>query len=291
MRVSENVEPLGRGVILSSREYPQWQGFAFDVTSAPASGELFTTNLDHYWVAVVVSGQNTVHLRSGSEDRVVTFSAGSFCGYPAGQHWDYLHWDGQAVESINVHLDLKQLKFADLHFEDRPHLGSTFSSSADLSITHLVAGMRHEIETGCLSGRAFAESLSLALAARVDALGDKRAPARQHGRDRLSAGSVRRVTDYIENSLEEEISIGDLANLLQLSASRLSVCFRNTFGMPVHRYILSRRIARAVVLLRTQRSELADIAQCCGFASQSHFTDTFRRFLGITPRRYRDGGR
>lgn len=288
MRVSRCVETSEARVILSSRDNPLWQGFAFQVNAAPASHESFGTCVDHYWMAVIASGHNSTHLRTGRENRVVTFSPGSFCAYPAGQHWDYARWEGQPMEGITIFLDLNQLKAIDVLFEQRPRLEATFRSSTDPGITGIVASMRHELETGCLSGRVFAESLSLALAARVDALGGARAPMQDQGRHRLSAASARRVTDYIETFLGDEISIGDLARLLQLSASRFAVCFRNTFGVPVHRYILSRRIARAVVMLRTQETEIAEIAQYCGFSSQSHFTETFRRFLGVTPRRFRD---
>jgi AraC family transcriptional regulator len=211
-----------------------------------------------------------------------------FCGYPPGQHWDYARCDGDPLESISISLDLTQLMSGHVLFDQRPRLDATFCSGTDLSITYIVASMRHELETGCLSGRVFAESLSLALAARVDALGGGRAHLKDQGRNRLSAASAARIAEYIETFLDREISIGELARLQQLSASRFAVCFRSTFGLPVHRYILSRRIARALVMLRTRRADLAEIAQCCGFASQSHFTETFRRFVGITPRRYRD---
>jgi AraC family transcriptional regulator len=288
MRASKYVESPGPRVILSSRDNPQWHGFSLQVTSTPESYESFATRFDHYWMAVIVSGQNAARLRRGREERVVTFSAGSFCAYPAGQHWDHVRWDGQPVESIGIYLDLNQLKFIDVLYEQRPRLEATFCSSTDPGIIAIAASMRHELETGCLSGRVFAESLSLALAARVDALGGGSARMQYQGRHRLSAASARRTTEYIETFLDDEISIGDLARLMQLSASRFAVCFRHTFGMPVHRYILSRRIARAVVMLRTRSAGIAEIAQCCGFSSQSHFTETFRRFLGITPRRYRD---
>jgi AraC family transcriptional regulator len=288
MRVSRYVEPSGPRLILSSRDNTRWHGFSLQVASVPSSYESFATPFDRYWMSVIVSGHNSAHLRTGREDRVVTFSPGSFCGYPAGQHWDHVHWDGQPVESISISIDLNQLKFVDVLFEQRPRLEATFCSSTDPGIIGIVASMRHELETGCLSGRVFAESLSLALAMRIDALGGGNADIHVQGRHRLSAASARRITDYIETFLGNEISIGDLAGLLQLSASRFAFCFRNTFGVPVHRYILSRRIARSVVMLRTQRTEIVEIAQSCGFASQSHFTETFRRFLGITPRRYRD---
>ncbi len=64
--------------------------------------------------------------------------------------------------------------------------------------------------------------------------------------------------------------------------------FKASFGIAPHRYVVERRIARAKHRLAEGRDGLADIALACGFASQSHFTRSFRQATGTT--RPRGGG-
>ncbi|MEH3148056.1 MAG: AraC family transcriptional regulator [Methylobacterium frigidaeris] len=63
--------------------------------------------------------------------------------------------------------------------------------------------------------------------------------------------------------------------------------FKASFGVPPHRYVVERRIARARDLLAGGRESLAGIALACGFASQSHFTRSFRQATGVTPAAWR----
>ena len=63
--------------------------------------------------------------------------------------------------------------------------------------------------------------------------------------------------------------------------------FRESFGVPPHQYLLSRRLARARDLLRNSTLALGDVALACGFASASHFANRFKQSLGSTPGEYR----
>jgi AraC family transcriptional regulator len=63
--------------------------------------------------------------------------------------------------------------------------------------------------------------------------------------------------------------------------------FQHSMGESVHRYVTSRRIERAQVLLRTGILSLPEIAETVGFSDQSHFTTVFKRHLQVTPSAYR----
>ncbi|MCY1504723.1 HTH-type transcriptional activator RhaS [compost metagenome] len=97
----------------------------------------------------------------------------------------------------------------------------------------------------------------------------------------------RRVAEYIEQNLAEPLSLGELAGLAALSEYHFARMFRASFGMPPHRYLLARRLARACRLLRESPLPLGEIALACGFASASHFANRFREALGGTPGEYR----
>jgi AraC-like DNA-binding protein len=75
--------------------------------------------------------------------------------------------------------------------------------------------------------------------------------------------------------------------LAGLSAKHFARAFRQSTGVPPHRWLIEKRIERAKALLLGGGLSLAEIALACGFADQSHFTAAFRRGTGITPGAYR----
>jgi AraC-like DNA-binding protein len=95
------------------------------------------------------------------------------------------------------------------------------------------------------------------------------------------------VIDYIESSLEQDLSLYDLASLVGLSVFHFARAFKSTFGVAPYRYILQRRIVRAKSLLRTTDGTVTAIALQVGFSSQSRFTQVFAQLTGSTPTGYR----
>lgn len=112
-------------------------------------------------------------------------------------------------------------------------------------------------------------------------------PQARHHRSGLGASRRRLIIEHIEKHLDEELRLGNLAKLANLSRHHFCRAFKVTFGMPPGRYITERRIDRAKGLLRDSRRSITEIALDLGFASHSHFTDAFRKITGITPSRYR----
>ncbi len=99
--------------------------------------------------------------------------------------------------------------------------------------------------------------------------------------------SLSRVTDYIMANLDQELSLTDLATVAELSPSYFLRAFKSATGQTPHRFLMERRVQRACELLRRTDLPLAEVTYACGFASQSHMTDAFKRHLGIPPGRYR----
>ena len=113
------------------------------------------------------------------------------------------------------------------------------------------------------------------------------APPKPVWRGGLAPGALRRVKERIEASLADRISLDQLAKIAGLSGCHFSRAFRQSVGVPPHRYILSRRIAAAARLIEETNRALIDIALACGFSDHSHFTRSFVRITGETPREYR----
>jgi len=268
-----------------------WAGFPLMARRSGNAGRSLGVEFPTYWLAVVVRGSCAVKLRSAGKERRLTFSSGHFAGYPAGQHWDDLEYRG-SVESINVSCDWSALKDTRLsESEATPSLAAIYACVADEGITAICKSMLQEILAGCPSGRVYAESLSLALASRLDGISRACAGRRVLGarNGRLGVARSLSLEEYIAESLAEDISISQLASVAGLSPSHFAASFRRTFGVTAHRYIVEQRIDKAKSMLRRDRS-IAEIALDCGFSSQSHFAEAFRRATGLTPGEYRRDG-
>lgn len=103
----------------------------------------------------------------------------------------------------------------------------------------------------------------------------------------LPQAKVRRVNEYIEAHLDDDVSLKDLAEIAGLSPYHFARVFKLATGESPYHYLGSRRLARAQELLSATDLPLAELALTCGFASQSHFTAAFTKSIGISPGRYR----
>lgn len=94
--------------------------------------------------------------------------------------------------------------------------------------------------------------------------------------------------DYIYSHIKERITIEALAEHVQLSPSHLSHLFKKETGMTVNDYIREKKIEKAQNLLKYCDYSMIEIATYLSFSSQSHFIQTFKKLVGMTPKRYRD---
>jgi chromate reductase, NAD(P)H dehydrogenase (quinone) len=99
---------------------------------------------------------------------------------------------------------------------------------------------------------------------------------------------LQRVTEYMEEHLQDNLSLDQLARETDYSRAHFLRMFRATTGKTPHQYLTQRRIERAKsMLLETEKISLTDIAAWCGFSSQSHMTRVFREQVGVTPSEFK----
>lgn len=99
--------------------------------------------------------------------------------------------------------------------------------------------------------------------------------------------ALRRLPEYIEAHLGENLDIASLAREAGLSPQALTRSFREVFGLTIHQYVLTRRLERAKHLLLATDTSVVNIALETGFSSQSHLSTVFRRLVGATPGQFR----
>ncbi|MBB5189392.1 AraC family transcriptional regulator [Silvimonas terrae] len=150
----------------------------------------------------------------------------------------------------------------------------------DTRFQHMAWALQAELEAAETSDPLLAESLCTAMVVRL--LGD--APSLQNRRYALTPRTAARVVDYIESHLDQRLTLTELAALVDLSVPHFKVQFKATLGVPVHRYIVQRRVELARHLLLAGKLSASQIALEAGFAHQSHMAHWMGRLLGIRPR-------
>ncbi len=101
-------------------------------------------------------------------------------------------------------------------------------------------------------------------------------------------GMAYRLAEYVDNHLEEELSLTALAELMHYNASYLSRAFKEQMGINLNKYILQARMRSACMLLEKSNDRIGDIAAKVGFHNSRHFAKVFQQNVGLAPQTYRD---
>jgi AraC family transcriptional regulator len=157
----------------------------------------------------------------------------------------------------------------------------------DAQILHLGLMLQAELIAGCPGGRLYGEALATALAIHLLQHYTVRPPQMPTYHGGLPQARLRRVLEYIQAHLDQELSLAALAAMAQMSPYYFSRLFKQSTGLSPHQYVLQQRVEWAKRLLAEAQLSIADIAHHVGFASQAHLTMVFRQWVGTTPRQYR----
>ena len=103
----------------------------------------------------------------------------------------------------------------------------------------------------------------------------------------LSTLSVSRAKEYLESSLAGDVSMKDAAASLSMSPALFIKTFREATGMTPHKWVVQRRLDKAVTFLENTDLSISEIALACGFTDQSHFARVFSAHKGTSPRKWR----
>jgi AraC-like DNA-binding protein len=108
---------------------------------------------------------------------------------------------------------------------------------------------------------------------------------------RIGRIDLGRIDLFIQRHIDRAISVNELAQVACLSLSHFHAQFKDAAGMTPHQYLLEARLRHATHLLCESKLSLVQVAEDCGFSSQSALTTAMSRHLGMTPKRLREAGR
>lgn len=103
----------------------------------------------------------------------------------------------------------------------------------------------------------------------------------------LPSQKLQQVIDYINNHLAHNLSLAELAAIVQISPHYFSHWFKQSTGVSPHQYVIKCRVERAKQLLLTGEFTITEVASCVGFANQGHLNRHFKRFFGVNPKHIR----
>jgi AraC family transcriptional regulator len=271
---------------LSSADHP-WAGYMFEETESPS-----VSVSRHSWhrttLFLCTGGHGTNHWKHRGiwhDDRVrpgSLFIARADSEIQA--RWATNSWPTMVLQLDNsklAHMAPDQVSAIE------NSLVSAMATYNDRLATLMLA-MREEVREGCPSGRLFGESISLALLAHL--AGKYATPGREDDTNsKLSPAQKRSLADYVRENMASDITVMELAMLVQMSPSHFTRVFKATFGVTPYRFVMYERIEGAKSMLASTNLSASQVAMAFGFSSQSHFVKVFRQFTGVTPKQYKTG--
>ncbi|WP_341702801.1 AraC family transcriptional regulator [Ferrovibrio sp.] len=290
-----SIDPLvGTGRLRASEQYAvllndgTWRdgGLLFDRRRWGCSDAEMTWSSSHHLVVLTETGgsSHTEIQTSGDPGYVGIDKPGVLSVVPAGIERRCAFRNADLIYSA---LWIDPTLHESLGLQVNSELWRPMLNGADVVITALMTALRDDMTNGIETSTSYMDHAAALVLLRLDALAGRQRPSMSRSLQPLSTSCMRRIDSYIDAHLAEDISLTALAGLFDVSVDTLARRFRATTGTPPYAYVLTRRVHRACLLLQTTKTPIADIALSLGFASQSHFSTTFRRAMGVTPHRFR----
>lgn len=270
-----------------SVERAEWNGVRVHrATVLP--GRMLEHESECHEVSVNIAGTLTTEKRSATGRLIkTTGTGGNICITPSGQSIS-AHWD-KPLDNLGFALDSKfvsdvaaengfsrDVEFIEVYKKKDPliqSLGISLLESAS-AVTSL----------GRLYADSLIQTLTLHLLSNYTTAFNKPAP-KSGG---LSGYKLRRVTEYIDARLDEEITLNELAAVAELSSFHFVRAFRKSTGKTPQQFLMHRRVERAKELLSRPDLPIVEVGLRTGFKNQSHFTTLFRKYTNFTPKIWRE---
>jgi AraC family transcriptional regulator len=202
---------------------------------------------------------------------------------PAGHTYREWHETGMPIHITYFYLD-------PIRLQQRAETEAVYAPRVffeDPILWETAAKLRSVIKSRRSEGGRYSEALANVLVHELSRSGHDRAQETQASRGGLTGWQMRAITSYIEEHLEEETSLITLARIARLSQYHFCRAFKQSFGIPPHRYHVHRRIERAKILMADRQNSVTSVGLTLGYSQASSFTVAFRKITGQKPSEFR----
>ncbi len=157
----------------------------------------------------------------------------------------------------------------------------------DPLIKQIGLAIKREIQISISDSRLYIESAANMLAVHLLKRYSTRKVIVKEYADGLPKYKLKEITDYINDNLNENLSLAQMSQIAQMSPHYFATLFKQSIGIAPHQYITKCRIEKAKSLLASRELSVTQISDAVGFKSQSHFAKVFCKYVGITPRKFK----
>ena len=269
------------------KQQARWNGVRVN-RARVLPGRMLEHTAAFHEINISVSGSLTTERISASGRKIITKgSAGGLCITPAGQPISAV-WE-KPLDHLGIFLDPAFVVQTAIENRFNPNFEFTeIYKNKDLLIQHIGLTLLAEAEAETSAGRLYADSLIQTLTLHLLKNYSTANFVREHLNGGLSGYKLRRVQEFINENLEEDLSLAEIAAVADLSQYHFARSFRKTTGFTPQQFLMQQRIERAKDLLAKDDLPIVEISLRTGFKNQSHFTTLFRKYTKFTPKLWRE---
>lgn len=259
-------------------------GLALQLRSDPA-GVLEVPELQRALVAIHIGPAAKVSCRRGGESHTGSAVHGDIDIIPAltSSRWE-IHDQNDTALILGLPPSLLDSVAEEHGFDSHRVAIRNRFQIRDTQLENICWALKAEMEANYPSGRLYTDSLAVSVASRLVSTYSSVAACAVTKSGGLDGRRFKQTLAYIEDHLDQDLSLSRIAALTGVSPSHFKTLFRESAGVPVHQYVIQRRIERAKDLLMQNRLSIAEIALATGFSHQSHLARHMRRSVGLPPR-------
>ena len=252
------------------------------------SGELIEPGASFHEVNIMLAGNLTIEKHNANGNTEINRGTrGNVCLTTAGQSLK-ASWDDK-LECLTINLKPSFVEQVALEnrFTSRFELIDIYKRRDPL-IHQIGLALIEEMNSETPAGRIYAESLSQTLVFHLLKNYSTAHFAPENTNGGLSGYKLRRVKEFINENLDHDLNLAEMAAVADLSKFHFARAFRKTTGLTPQQYLMQQRIERAKELLAKEGLPIVEISLRTGFKNQSHFTTLFRKYTKFTPKLWRE---